>query len=122
MKRSSLFSVYFVGGVSREPLRHRVWGYFRHRDRAINAALQNETDIYEAGWYPFALVALVGQGMMALPKQQWWFEYQPETDTYLPIETPEWAKSLGWTGFPELDIPQTNTTNPEAPSGGKEKG
>jgi hypothetical protein len=91
-------NIFFVGGVNQDPLRHCAWGFFRDRERAIEAARNNETDINEAGYYPYALVTEAMPGLDHLPISMWWFEFNGQT--YKDIEQPEWAKRYGWMGFP----------------------
>lgn len=86
--------MYFVAGVCDVPLRHCIWGFFATHQRAKLAATTNETDIYESGWYPYALVAKHSPGMMPIPQRQWWFKWNGIG--YDPIEAPDWSKHYAW--------------------------
>lgn len=93
-------TVFYVAGVNQAPLRHCVWGFFHELDRALESARSNETDINEAGYYPLALVTEVEPGMVSMPINSWWFEF--DGSAYKPIGAPEWAANYGWVGFPRV--------------------
>jgi len=103
--------------VNRDPLRHCVWGFFHEKERAIGAARENETDLNEAGYYPLAVVAEVQPGLVNLPVNLWWFEF--EGKRYRSINAPEWTLRYGWLGFPRVQRHLPEAAAPDGESGGK---
>lgn len=53
------------------------WGYFSEFDKAKKVVLENSTDIYEFGSYNLAVIEEVGEGVPAMPENEWWFSAKP---------------------------------------------
>lgn len=55
------------------PVETRTWGFYSDKDTAIQAVLENRTDLYEAGWYRYAVVEAVHEGLIADAVEQIFF-------------------------------------------------
>lgn len=67
--------------------RTRTWGWYTKLDRAIQAAKDNETDMFEMGYYNAVVIEEYPCGTMELPVAEHWFEvtyYPAEPETYNP--------------------------------------
>ena len=53
-------------------LRGGSWGYFWHREDALDAVHRNVTDIHEA-IYPLAIIECLTPGLFPVPKKREWF-------------------------------------------------
>ena len=114
-KPKEIYTVTVVSGDpnSREKetsLRSRCWGYYFNRKTAVQAVKENWTDISECGYYRYALVAAVGEGMLTVPERTIWYEFfwnhQETGDSNFPklvevkqIEKPEIYQPLLFGGL-----------------------
>lgn len=67
--------------------RARTWGWYTKLDRAIQAAKDNETDMFEMGYYNAVVVEEFPCGTMEMAIAEHWFEvtyYPAEPETYNP--------------------------------------
>ncbi len=48
----------------RFPVRSRCWGYYFDKSAAMKAARENWTDINEAGWFQWAVVEEISEGLL----------------------------------------------------------
>lgn len=71
----------------------RCVGYYLNRTKAINAVRENIHDIYEMGYYPYAVVESVGQGIYYLNREEIWFKWNEAREKYEMLdEKPEMFK------------------------------
>lgn len=84
--------------------RTRTWGWYPTLERATKAAMDNETDMYEMGYYNAVVIEEYPTGTCALPVSEHWFEVgyaqsDPEDQykvTPLPGKPPALEKYLGF--------------------------
>ena len=77
--------------------RSRTWGWYPNLERATKAAMDNETDMYEMGYYNAVVVEEFPCGTLAMAIAEHWFEvdYDRESDdpyTVTPIAKPPGLK------------------------------
>lgn len=72
--------------------RCRVWGWLKDKSRAIKAILGNETDMFEDGYYTYAIVEKVREGICSHAEAIQWFHYDHKTRMVKRIKTPDFAK------------------------------
>ena len=83
------------------PYEHkRTWGWHPSLERAIRAVMDNETDMFERGYYNMAVIEERPAGTMAFARNGHWFDVKfvdPKTNTYeiTPIPKPERLKHCG---------------------------
>lgn len=75
------FVVYFVTTLG--PGRARTVGYFRSFDDARKCVEENWGDIYEAGYYPYAVIEAMPEGLYPAPllmdrDHQTWYRWRNE--------------------------------------------
>jgi len=78
----------------RERSRTRVWGWFRDKRRAMASVMCNSTDMFEEGYYTYAVVEGVTSGLIPYAKQIQWFKYDHKKKTVTKIEKPAFSKSI----------------------------
>jgi hypothetical protein len=79
-----------VSRRTREPLLHRdsrVWGWFPTFAQAFRIVHENRTDIHEC-YYEYAMVELVPSGICAMPRKEWWWKWDIETERWLKAARP----------------------------------
>lgn len=81
-------------GIAYEPAKRRCWGWFKDKKRAIQAVMNNETDMFELGWYTYAVVEEVPSGIIPISKALGWFEFDHKKKTVKKTETPLFAKHV----------------------------
>jgi hypothetical protein len=64
----------------------RCVGFYYSKDIAIEAVEHNSCDIYEEGYYPYAVVEEYHQGIYAFPKEVW-FKWDKKKKGYVRIKT-----------------------------------
>lgn len=76
----------------------RTWGYFTTLQRAEHVVLENRTDIFESGYYDYAVIEQVRDGLYAAAnaKERWWFRVRRESNQLQVerAEEPEWARRV----------------------------
>jgi len=68
---------------------NRCVGYFETFQEAEEAVINNDCDIYEAGYYPYAVIEGVKPGLYAISEKSFWYQYNKETKKYEKIKFPE---------------------------------
>lgn len=61
-------------------IRERCPGYYRHIETAINRVLVNAGDMFERGYYNYALILKLDQGLYPQGEEVYWFKYGSEGD------------------------------------------
>lgn len=83
--------------------RDRCWGFYSDDAHAERAVLANATDMFECGYYDYAVIERYEQGIVTLGKVVAWFfaDYSKDEEGSGPvvskIDAPEWSKgSCNW--------------------------
>ena len=73
-------NIFLVAVVNEEPPRKLTWGWYEDFNDAQNVVLTNHTDIFERGYYTFAVIEEMPEGVMAIAKNEFWYRaiYPPE--------------------------------------------
>jgi hypothetical protein len=75
----------------------RAVGYFHSFEDADVALRDNVMDINECGYYPYAVIEPVEEGIYMHPRDEHWYRFNKEKDQYEPCEKPERYKQVvGW--------------------------
>jgi hypothetical protein len=76
---------------------HRSVGFYYDFKDAEYALVNNEMDINECGYYPFAVIEEVEPGFYTYPRKELWYKWNRDTENYEPCPKPErFAKTVGW--------------------------
>ena len=67
----------------------RCVGYFPKYSEAREEVINNALDIYEDGYYPYAVIEAVEPGIYSICEVPIFFKFNKETKKYEPIECPE---------------------------------
>lgn len=78
--------IYVITTLNLNEHRSRPVGYVEDKDVAFSILEKNQMDLYEAGWYPFACVELIDQGIYPIPKERWFFQWDQEKEGYVLME------------------------------------
>lgn len=76
---------------------HHTFGYFNDYATCIEALNENWADMCEAGYYTYAVVEKISEGIHSHAKQIAWFWWDEEKEGFYETAKPEWAN--GWYGF-----------------------
>lgn len=80
-----------------ELVRYRTVGFFDSKKDAFKILYGNCWDLWEAGYYPYAVIEEVKEGLYLPSISHWFFEYDREKDGY--IETEElWEPLVSFLG------------------------
>jgi len=71
----------------------RAVGYAHSMEDANAWVVDNAMDINECGYYPYAVIEEVFEGIYSFPRKEHWYEYNKDSDTYMPCEKPDRYKS-----------------------------
>lgn len=66
--------IFLVAVVSHEPPRKRTWGWYEKFGEAERAVLENHTDIFERGYYDFAVIEEMPERVLAVAEKEWWYQ------------------------------------------------
>lgn len=80
--------MYFITTVS-EKHGNRCVGYYENEQDAIDAVIHNSDDLNEAGFYPYAVIENVAEGLYRYDQSPMWFEYDEEIDEYKKSNRPD---------------------------------
>ena len=75
---------------------YRTFGYFSELAMCIQALNENWADMNE-GYYTYAVIEELSEGIHSHAKQIAWFRWDEEREGFYETEKPEWAN--GWYGF-----------------------
>jgi hypothetical protein len=102
--------IYMVTCVSEDPhVGNRCWGWFTDFARAEDSVLNNRTDMFECGYYRWAVIEESFEGLLdgCNKTQRWWYEAtypggpigRNSQPVIKPIETPtEFKNIVHWWG------------------------
>ena len=80
--------MYFITTIS-EKNGNRCVGYFSELDLAIDMVKNNAGDLNEAGYYPYAVIEYVEEGLYRYDQHPMWFKYDEITEGYEKSERPD---------------------------------
>lgn len=75
----------------------RTFGYFSDYATCIETLNLNVSDMCEAGYYSYAVVEKIGEGIHPRAEEIAWFTWIEEKEGFYVTEKPEWAN--GWSNF-----------------------
>ena len=75
---------------------YRTFGYFSELAMCIQALHENWADMNE-GYYTYAVIEEISEGIHSHAKQIAWFYWDEEKEGFYETEKPEWAN--GWCNF-----------------------
>ena len=96
--------MYFITSIS-EKHGNRCVGYVSKLKDAINIVESNAYDLWEAGYYPYAVIENVKEGIYQYDQNPLWFTYNEEKDTYEKSKRPSFIPNnhvgfgIGQKGF-----------------------
>ena len=70
---------------------YRTFGYFSDLTMCIQALNENCADMCEAGYYTYAVIEEISEGIHSHAKQIAWFCWDEEKEGFYETEKPEWA-------------------------------
>ena len=82
--------MYFVSTINKHR-GIRTVGYFSKYEDALEVVTKNYGDIYEEGYYPYALIENVPEGLYKYDTEPQWFKW--DIDGYKQCDTPEEYKN-----------------------------
>lgn len=72
----------------------RTWGWFPNKARAIRSVLNNETGMFEIGYYTYAVIEEYRSGIIASAHNAWWYKYDHKTKKVKAVPAPKFAKNI----------------------------
>ena len=54
----------------------RCWGYYFTFNEAERVILNNDTDIFECGYYTYAVIEEIRPGLLIRQRGEWWYRYK----------------------------------------------
>lgn len=69
--------------------RYNNVGYFNNLEEAMEAVKNNDSDISDSGFYHYAAVAGVEEGLYSMAKTETWFQWDINEKKYREIERPK---------------------------------
>ena len=88
--------MYFITTMS--PKSTRCVGYVSSAEEAVNIVKNNSCDLNEAGYYPYAVIENVAEGIYQYDSNPFWFKYNDETDEYEESTRPDFIEEW-YVGF-----------------------
>ena len=73
--------MYFITSVS-EKHGFRCVGYVSKLEDAINIVKNNNGDLNEAGYYPYAVIENIKEGIYQYDQSPMWFVFNDDTEVY----------------------------------------
>lgn len=84
--------MYFITSIS-EKHGNRCVGYVSKLDEAIDIVKNNYADLNEAGYYPYAVIENVEEGIYRYDQNPIWFKFNETMETYEKSERPSFIPS-----------------------------
>ena len=76
---------------------HRAVGFFHEFEVAEKCLVENDMDINECGYYPFAVIEEVMPGFYTVPRKEMWYQWNRDQGIYEPCEKPErFKQTVAW--------------------------
>lgn len=76
----------------------RCVGYVPSLDAAINIVENNIGDLYEVGYYPYAIIENIEEGLYQYDSNPLWFTYNKKTNKYEKSVPPPFHENY-WVGY-----------------------
>lgn len=89
--------MYFITTISKKN-GNRCVGYYANEQDAIDAVTCNACDLNEAGYYPYAIIENVKEGLYQYDQSPIWFKYNEDTEEYEKSDRPDFIPS-NYVGF-----------------------
>ena len=67
-------NVFLVAVVNADPKRSRTWGWYENFEDAEKSVLNNCTDMFECGYYEYAVIEEMPEGVLAVVANEFWFQ------------------------------------------------
>lgn len=99
MSKTEYKDLYFVTVIGttnygKEYDRSRCWGYYHKLEDAIEAIVENHTDIHEC-WYDYALIESVPYGVLPMgTKEIKWFKWNDDNNKYEETTKPKFSEQI----------------------------
>ncbi len=95
MKKIYTVTTMMIHSKTHEILRRRTIGWFENKADAEDVILKNSYDINEAGYYPYAVIEEVEQGIYPICMKTWWFKwFNGSVETYKACNRPKSVTNL----------------------------
>jgi hypothetical protein len=76
---------------------NRSVGFFHTFEEAEQVLKENIMDINECGYYKYAVIEIVPPGIYTYPREELWYKWNHEKDSYEPCPKPErFQQVVGW--------------------------
>jgi len=69
-------NVFFITCLHRAEKRSRCWGWYQRFEDAEKVVLENQTDIFELGWFDTCVIEEYPEGVLSVPENRWWYSYR----------------------------------------------
>lgn len=79
--------MYFITTIS-EKHGNRCVGYYSDKEKAIKSVKYNACDLNEAGYYPYAVIENVSEGIYQYDQNPIWFKFNENTEQYEESKRP----------------------------------
>lgn len=67
----------------------RAVGYYETLEEAQEAVNDNNCDINEDEYYPYAVIEKVDSGIFTFPREEWWYHWNNIKEGYVQIVKPD---------------------------------
>ena len=95
-KTNHLFSIYRNGGSDRtiDSCDIRCVGWYNNLKDARKSVENDDGLFNEAGYYQYIVIEKMREGIYPCAKIRWWFEYNDESHSWLPIDDPDFSNGI----------------------------
>ncbi len=81
--------MYFITTVGNDAEHIRCVGYFTTSRKAVKAVKHNWYDLNEAGYYPYAVIEHIAEGIYRYDDNPMWFKFNNFTKEYEASKKPD---------------------------------
>jgi len=75
----------------------RAVGFYYIFADAEKALKENIMDLNECGYYPYAVIEPVTEGIYCYPRKEYWYQFNKEKNKYEACDKPDrFKQSIGW--------------------------
>jgi hypothetical protein len=75
-------------------IKSRCWGWFKKQEDAIKYTKLNVTDMAEDGYYNYAVIEEIQEGILQLALNELWLQIGEDKNSFKECEKPEWSKGI----------------------------
>lgn len=79
--------MYFITSIS-EKHGNRCVGYVSKLEEAVDIVENNVCDLWEAGYYPYAVIENIKEGIYQYDQSPLWFKYDEYEEGYIKSDRP----------------------------------